>query len=172
MPTVYSPPVSTYVSLATYTVTGSPGAEVIFSSIPATYRDLVLVTANAGTTAGSKMGLRINGDTGASYPYVRMFNTGSQAFSITGSMFDGGELGGANTLTSIIQIMDYSATDKHKTGLTRWNNPTTWVAANAFRWTNTAVITTLSLAPYDANSGSQSGSFIVGSTFSLYGIAA
>ena len=50
MPTVYSPPVSTYVALATTTL-GATASSVTFSSIPATYRDLVLVTNAQTTTA-------------------------------------------------------------------------------------------------------------------------
>jgi len=165
--------IPTYLPLATITLT-STDSEIVFSSIPGIYRDLVLVISNAGSTGGTKTGLIINGDTGANYPFVRMYGfsggAGSQAFSITGKMFDVGELSGSSTLISTTQLMDYAQTNKQKTGLTRWNSPTAWVAANAFRWASTAAITTLSLAPYDANTGNQSGSFTIGSTFSLYGV--
>jgi hypothetical protein len=66
----------------------------------------------------------------------------------------------------IIQIMDYSATDKHKTALARANNTNNGTNANAGRWANNAAISTVRLG---FQKGSQS--LASGSRVSLYGVA-
>ncbi len=73
---------------------------------------------------------------------------------------------GSNLSDAIAQIMDYSATDKHKTVLVRVGNVgNSEVGANAGRWASTAAITSVRVAPND-------GTFSSGSTFNLYGIVA
>jgi hypothetical protein len=72
--------------------------------------------------------------------------------------------GDPQTAFSILQIMDYSATDKHKSALTRTTHTSqSVVEALASRWANTAAITSLAVS---------GGTFNVGSTFALYGIVA
>lgn len=148
----------TYVALANITLS-SNASSVAFSSIPNTYRDLVLVSRNSMTVADS-LYVRFNNDTGANYGSVRIFNGVSDNYTPA-------EIG-YNTTTNIgiANIMDYSATDKHKTYLTRWGNAdgTSYVQAYAGRWANTAAITTVNIAP-------GSGQIASGSTFALYGIA-
>ena len=158
-------PTSTYVALATVTASGGE-TSMTFSSIPATYRDLIMVvdgTANTNTS----INMRFNSDTGSNYSYVYAYGDGSTTLS------------GASTGTSIVQvflfsnptnniihIMDYSATDKHKTVLSRWNTSSTALQMSAERWANTSAIHTITLA---FGSGRTPNS---GSTFSLYGIEA
>jgi hypothetical protein len=67
---------------------------------------------------------------------------------------------------NITQIMDYSATDKHKTLLSRKNTSSVVVNAQAGRWANTAAITSIVCT---VDSGA---TFSSGSTFSLYGVIA
>ena len=173
MPTVYSPPVSTYVPLATYTVTGSADASVDFVSIPATYRDLILVVGNMSTTAANTVYARLNGDTGSNYSYVIAGTNGAGgSYSISSAtqtgMFFGGAVVGTNTSgvsQSILQIMDYSATDKHTTGLSRYSNPAGELDMAATRWANTDAVNSVTCVVLP------SGSYNVGTTFSLYGIA-
>jgi hypothetical protein len=65
-------PTSTYVALATTTL-GATAASVTFSSIPATYRDLVLVY-NGTTSANIGVDVEFNGDTNsANYSRVFMY---------------------------------------------------------------------------------------------------
>jgi hypothetical protein len=163
-------PTPTYTALATRTLTGT-AASVTFSSIPATYRDLILVTDATITAAGSTdgYGLRFNGDTGSNYFYVRMVGTGSAAQSAqaTTTFALGGVIGDVNKGLTMFQIMDYSATDKHKTVITRSNGGfANWTQASASRWANTAAITSVLLR------SNSSYNFSIGSTFSLYGVIA
>jgi hypothetical protein len=161
-------PTATYTPLATVTL-GSTAATVTFSSIPATYRDLILV-ANYSISSGQSQ-IQLNSDTGSNYSTVLMSGStagGAQSNSFTTTFFQIANLVGEPTTTRnllTLQLMDYSATDKHKTGLIRSNNAETGgaVQAQANRWANTAAITSFTI--YNAT-------FLTGSTFSLYGVIA
>jgi hypothetical protein len=135
---------------------------------------LILLTQIRTTRSATSDGgfVRANSDSGANYTRVGMYGTGSGTGSFTGT-----ETGfylqlTGSTATSgvfdmnILQIMDYSATDKHKTALLRESeNQVSTVLAEAQRWANTAAITSLTIVP-------QVGpNFTSGSTFALYGIA-
>jgi hypothetical protein len=163
-----------YIALANITVSGTPSS-VTFSSIPASVngvslRDLVVVFNGGATTSSKPLVVNYNGDaTPANYSQVRMFGDGSAAYSdltnTNGGGMDFGFVNTALTTNTIFQIMDYSATNKHKTGLLRWNSlDTGYVIANANRWANTAAITSVRIFPTNGN-------FQTGSTFALYGIA-
>ena len=148
-------------------VLSSSASSVTFSSIPATYRDLVLVFDGKNAGGGTSGRMQFNGDTGSNYSLVSMYGNGSStssgsyasddhiAFSYFVNLF--------NTIQiSTIQIMDYSATDKHKTVLVRNNKADDGVEAIAGRWANTAAINSIRL--YQPQ-------FAIGSSFYLYGIA-
>jgi hypothetical protein len=156
---------NTYTPLATVTLGGSD-AEIIFSSIPATYRDLILV-ANGFTSSNFQFQTRFNSDGGSNYPYVQMYaapTQGSDSGTLTAVRAVFGGSGYAEV--AVLQIMDYSATDKHKTVLARENAiANSWVGARTTRWANTNAIDTISLTPV-------AGTFSIGSTFSLYGVIA
>ena len=162
-------PTPTYVSLATITL-ASATTSLSFSSIPATYRDLVLVYngSKADTVYGHLL-VRANADSALNYPRVVMGSQGS-AYSNSSTALAGmqiGDMNGQRQIMSILQIMDYSATDKHKTFLVRESEAAEEVVAIAGRWTNTAAITSLTIL------WSQSAdNMSIGSTISLYGILA
>ena len=153
-------PTPTYTALANVTL-GSTSATVTFSSIPATMRDLVVIV-NGKTSANQATGLRFNSDSGSNYSMVRMYTTASSTSTTTYGLLTTGDPT-ADTLATA-QIMDYSATDKHKTVLIRSNIPANNTAAHAVRWANTAAITTVAVEAI-------STTWAVGTTFALYGIA-
>jgi hypothetical protein len=160
-------PTPTYTPLATVTL-GSSAASVTFSSIPATYRDLVLVIDGpALTSSEGNLYAIINGDTGANYSRVFMSGTGSSAYSASASGETVLNFGyyQPNKHTTIAQFMDYSATDKHKTVLSRVNNTNGEVYGWASRWASTSAITSLLIDT------SSAGSFAATTSFALYGIA-
>lgn len=157
------PVTPTYVALGTVILSGA-SASVTFSSIPATYRDLIIVmTGSTSNTTNPRV--QFNGDTGNG-SYVYMLGTGSSTGS--GANTDAALVGGlANGVqqSMIIQVMDYSATDKHKTILSRSNSTSEPVWAFASRWASTAAVNQVRLL-------NQAGTnFNSGSTFSLFGIA-
>lgn len=159
------------VALATTTL-GSSAATITFGSIPATYRDLRLVvqaplTSLPGTT---DMDFILNSDAGGNYSGVTMTGNGSSATSASGSSLTRVDAPSDSTTIDFVwtvDIMDYSATDKHKTILERYSRAAYGARAGCYRWANTAAVTTVTFRGGD----SQTKPFAIGSTFSLYGIA-
>jgi hypothetical protein len=155
-------PTPTYTPLATVTL-GTATSTVTFSSIPATYRDLILVINGTVSSSGA-VRIRFNSDSGSNYPVVVMYadSSGPQSVTATASFIDGGVFASSESNYSINQIMDYSATDKHKTVLTRSGRNSVIANAGAERWANTAAITTVEV--------SHSASYNTATTFNLYGV--
>lgn len=159
---------SAYVPLANVTL-GSNASTVTFSSISQSYRDLVFVfSATTTGTAFSRM--RINGDTGANYFWVTLTGNGADPSSQGGNggsnipLPVNGTMESTTRWTNIIHIMDYSTTNKHKSGIQRADQATERTAGVAFRWGSTSAITSVEFA-------GNNNPFVAGSTFALYGIA-
>lgn len=153
---------NTYIALATTTLAGLE-TSVTFSSIPSSYRDLVLVSDFTTSGSSSRVEVQANGVT-SGYPTVIAFNTGSQTFTAVGLYH--GYTESAERCTSIMHILDYSATGVHKTSLNRHGTlSSSYVIMGASRFASTSAITSLKIVPLNAVS------FAGGSTFSLYGIA-
>ena len=156
----------TYILLNQITLAAT-STSVTFSNIPQNDGDLsTVMSGTASSTQGGRMVL--NADTGSNYSTVRMYGTGSgggNADSFTGAF---GYIGDVFTNQTQIQIqlMDYSALDKHKAWLYRMDNAGNYTMAGAARYASTAAISTLA---FSLNSGA---SYAAGTTFSLYGIAA
>ena len=157
-------PTPTYDLIASNVLTSS-AASVTFSSIPATYRDLVLV-ADALSTSSTALEIEFNSDSGNNYYIVQMHGDGSSAASGTetwSAFYPYAGVTNTNRMLAVVQIMDYSATDKHKSILARSNRADQRVAANAGRWANTNAITSIKLT-------ASGHSLASGTTFYLYGI--
>jgi hypothetical protein len=152
----------TYVLLNQITLAAA-SSSVTFSNIPQGYGDLILVCEVTGTNIDIK--IKLNSDnTAANYPSVVMRGLGSgSGQSFTSSQGIGYVSSGARGYIQS-QIMDYSATDKHKTILNRDSDSSLQVVARAMRWTNTAAVNSVAVTGDSA--------FAIGSTFSLYGVHA
>lgn len=157
-------PTATYIPLATYTVPSGGDSEVIFGSIPNTYRDLVLAWSGTISTLADII-VQPNSIGTAYYSRVVAEGTGSSTNSSASSTLEGFYplYTGSSQSNFILQIFDYAATDKHKTALNRGNGTGTFTVMSAFRWPSTNAISSLRIIP-------TGGSFNSGSTFSLYGI--
>ena len=126
------------------------------------------------TAANDYITLRFNGDAGANYfsVYARGKDAGVTSNTNNGSneIFADSSITSSSTSPGLfnINIMDYSATDKHKTALSRLNvvsgSSQPGVSMASHRWANTSAITSILVKPY-------SGNFTSGSTFALFGIA-
>jgi hypothetical protein len=161
-------PTPTYTPLATVTL-ASAVSSLSFSSIPSSYRDLILVCV-ASTSTSSSPRAQVNSDSGSNYSFVRMSSSGSSATSGSGTStaIIPNSVALANSSTRIqmtFNFMDYSATDKHKTILIRTDESSTGTEAFANRWASTSAITSIYLFP-------STGTWSSGSTFSLYGVIA
>ena len=158
----------TYTPIASITL-GSSASSVTFSSIPQDYRDLVLVI-NATANGAADIDVFLNGNTnrtGGDYQRVVASGNGSGTFSPSGANSRITYYASVSTTPSnqIVQFLDYSATDKHKTYLARCNRAGSGTDMTALRFASTSAITSIELDP-DAQT------FSTGSTFSLFGIEA
>lgn len=168
-------PTKTYKPIASTTLS-STQATVTFSSIPQTYIDLVLIIQGRFDTATTirDLGLRFNGDSGTNYSATRMVGDGSTASSWRETNFDNMRFAvlpaasatAGNFGNAIIQIQNYSNANVTKTALGRTNASLAWTSAIAGLWRNTSAINSIRIAI----SETQTGSFVSGSTFTLYGI--
>lgn len=160
-------PTPTYTPLANITL-GSSAASVTFSSISQEYKDLVFIIYTK-STASSEIWLQFNDDSSSNYNYVYMRGSGS-AISYGESSVDTGArviIDTSGFSNSIMQIMDYSATNKHKSYLVRNNVASAGTDAVAGRWASTAAVTKLKfMTLYNAYS------LEAGTRIELYGIAA
>ena len=161
----------TYTAIATTTLASS-ASSVTFSSIDQSYGDLVLVLEFEHDTTNTTATVQFNNDTGNNYTYVYMFGDGSDGSgNSSGSFFFLPQFNSKSNepVLAVLQIMDYSATDKHKTilnreGSTRDFNNNRQTSAFAGRYASTSGITSIQI-------DMRSGNLNSGSTFSLYGIA-
>jgi hypothetical protein len=170
---------NTYVLISS-NVLGSNTATVTFSSIPATYTDLLVrIGARGDTFAQSTetFTLRINSNSGANYSQTRMINAGGSgtvsydanttSLAIVRGMT--ASTATANIFGNVeIYIPSYTSTQNRPIYIQGGgeNNDTSsfYNLAEAGLFRNTSAITTLLFAP------NNSTNFLAGSSFYLYGI--
>lgn len=160
MPTTYTP-------LATSTISGSSTNSVAFSSIPATYTDLILIINGANTSGGWNTVVRYNGDSGTNYSFQRMLGNGSAVSSgrqnnQTG--YDWAGYLGTTRGTVITQIQNYANTTTLKSAISRSNSTEFETNLSTGLWRSTAAINQVSVT-------TAGGNFADGTTLSLYGVA-
>jgi hypothetical protein len=160
-------PQNTYESIYT-TVLSSSATTVTLSPIPQGYTDLVLVMRPSYGLFNGVI-LRINNDTGQNYSNTRLVGNGSSttSFSTTTSMTLGFSLDD-NPLMSIVNFQNYSSNSSKKSILIKSGNAATNIRVIAAMWntSSNSPINRIDLIHGDTNG------FSVGSTFTLYGIAA
>jgi hypothetical protein len=165
---------ATYEKIATNTV-ASVTTTISFSSIPATYTDLVLVysSRSQGGFDFQNSSIRFNGDTGSNYFYTQMQGNGSIANALSQinltSIPSGADIGTTQSgiwSVNIVTIQNYSNSTTYKTLITRVNAPSSFTMARVGLWSSTAAINSITVLRDDSNG------FSVGSIFTLYGIKA
>ena len=161
---------STYTPLATTTTSGS-AANYTFTSISGAYTDLVIVVNGGGSTTAD-LYVRLNGDTGSNYSSTLLSLDNVTAVSGRYSnatamrLTDGGSL--SNTLgatNQILNIINYANTTTYKSVMSRTNRAAGGLDFFVGLWRSTSAITTVLLYP-------GSGTFLDGTTLTLYGIVA
>jgi hypothetical protein len=169
---------NTFIKIASTTVGSGGAADIEFTSIPATYTDLVVKLSarnDAATTVGG-FWVEFNGST-SNLSCRFLYGTGSAAGSVadgttifgytnsdsaTASTFSNAEIyipnyaGSTNKSVSIDSVMENNATAANS-------------ALTAGLWSNTAAITSLKLRTFN-NSNSAVANFMQYSTATLYGI--
>lgn len=161
-------------------VLSSTATTFTFSSIPSTYRDLIVRCEGRGDAASTALTpvIRFNGDTGADYNDAGWFqNTSwvnaqgtSQTSGLGGisGIFPGSSSPSSYSTGLELTIQNYKGTTFFKR--VQWQGAIAtgastsglYSAGGSFWWTNTAAITQITV-------GIQTGNFIAGSRCSLYG---
>lgn len=164
---------SKYVSIATQVMNNSNNNQVVFSSIPSSYRDLRLVFTGIITGgAATPILARLNTDSTTNYYMQQYRSTGSsnsashkQANSIEGIAI--ATSGGAGF--AIWDVFSYAQTGKSRAGMVYMQSNLTGskeLMLEGFRWLNTnTAVNSISVTVDNASRYFQSGS-----VFALYGI--
>lgn len=161
---------STYTPIATTTL-GSVTNSYTFTSIAGTYTDLVIIVAGSadGTNAANVL-LQFNSDTGSNYSTTILYGDGSTAGSArvtSAANINTGDVDtGTSTAVNRINIMNYSNATTYKTVLGRGDRSVNSTVAKVGLWRSTSAITSVKVFL------SASINFSVGTTLTLYGIAA
>lgn len=158
--------------IATVTLANNFAYWAEFSSIPSNFKDLRIVFT-AASSANSNNIMRLNGDTNANYTQVYAGGNGSTPTSgtIGSSSFVGTDSSAFTTTVvgetvHVIDILNYSSTNQHKTMLFRANRAGGHVEMMAGRWASLDAVNTIRIQPYTSWY-----TWLAGSTFTLYGIS-
>jgi hypothetical protein len=170
-------PKGDYESIATVTVGSGGQATVEFTGIASTYKHLQVRAICRTTFAGPATGVnaRFNSDTGSNYALHQLYGTGASAFAYAASSQSSISISttiGSTGLVSafgvfVLDILDYTNTNKHKTVRSLVGkdlNGSGEVALYSGVWLNSASVTTLTILPSDGSNFAQY------SQFALYGI--
>jgi hypothetical protein len=170
---------NTYVKIASVTVTGATAATIEFTSIPATFDDLVLklsARTNAAT-AYENLQLQFNSSGGTAYSDRILFSNAQNALSASNTaqastffQYAVSSTATASTFSSVdFYIPNYAGSTNKSLAVdsATENNVanTAFLGLAAELWANTAAITSIKLTP---NTGGSS--FVQYSTAVLYGI--
>ena len=167
---------NTYTLIQAQTLASS-AASVTFSSIPATYTDLVLRVSSRtdAVTANDNLQVTFNSDSATNYSMTRLTGTGSAASSLNASNqtfarvgWTDGNTATASTFGSMeVYIPSYLVSQNKpfsSFAVSEQNATAANMDAIADLWRNTAAITSLNII------SNNSGNLLTGSSFYLYGI--
>lgn len=161
-------PTATYIPLANLTLS-STASSVSITGISQIYRDLVLIAVPISATNGG-MQTRVNNDTTSNYDYVLAETDGSSSpTSNSGNTTSFLTTWNYNEIANvpspvIFNYIGYTSTSQHKAILARVNKAggSGAVSMAACKYGSSSAITSIQII----------GSFVAGSSFALYGIAA
>ncbi len=163
-------PTPTYVSLASITLSSNQ-TSVVFSNIPSTFKDIVLIGNWQNSSTSSAGRLQLNNDTGSNYFGVWLTGNGSTTGSGSESSQTSARIAGAIsgpdnlfTNTVIINFMDYSSTTKDKNMLSRFGSSNRETQVTASKWASTNAVTSIKFFDILGQT------FQSGATFAIYGI--
>lgn len=166
---------NTYTLIASTTVGAGGASSIDFTSIPATYTDL-LVKVSARSTfnelnGGHAVGLKINGVT-TNQSYRGLAGTGSAVNSFNGTdnfltYMDASDYTASTFGNSEIYLPNYAGSNNKSLsadGVSENNATAARMGLVAYLWSQTSAITSLTLFPYSG------GNFVQYSSAYLYGI--
>jgi hypothetical protein len=163
-----------FYQIATTTVGSGGASEIVFSSIPQTYTHLQIRAFVKNSTSSPYMEMQLNGDTATNYSRHGLFGDGAGAGQTFGSPtvsymnFGFGSIT-ANTFgVTVMDILDYSNTNKYKTSRTLTGadyngSGIVWLFSD--NWRSTSAVTSIKVV-------TTTGGFSQYSSFALYGVKA
>ena len=162
--------VSNSYELISTTLVGTNGIDVVFSSIPSTYKHLqVRFTSKSSTSSVSDTILRLNEDSGSNYAWHELQGNGSGVGSFANTsqslmrIATQPKSGDTNMFAAgVVDILDYTSTSKNKTVRTLAGNHSTDLRIHLYSgvWLNTSAVTSVRVG----------GPLGLNSRVSLYGI--
>lgn len=168
---------ATYVPITTTTL-GSTTASVTFSSLPATYNDLVIIgqgKAQSGSSTLIDVGVQFNGDTNSNYSTIKTFSLSYSSGTVSSAInstraetyMDANNTNDALGSGFKIDLFDYNTTYSYKNYLNRascFTQTDKGVFITASTWKNAAAITSITIT------ATGSSGFYAGTYIALYGI--
>jgi hypothetical protein len=162
----------TFTLIASNTVGSGGVSSVTFSSIPATYTDLIIKASIRTDNASNLTGLITLNGSSSSFTYRQIEGNGTNAVSYNGTTNATNTGNGTGTTASTFSSFEFyfpnyaGSTNKSFSvdSVTENNATTAYADMSAILWSNTAAITSISLAP------GSTANFAQYSTFYLYGI--
>lgn len=171
-----------YTKIASSTVTGGSTNTVTFSSIPQTYKDLVLFSCLRLTSTAQILGsftIHFNGSSSSQSEKRLTSNnntvsgdtvTSDPSFYIRGTTNFGSANAFGSSITTIADYTNVSYAKTHNSRSIAINNSTAASGGYVFitngRWASGSAITSMDLV----REGSGSDYFLAGTTFDLYGV--
>jgi hypothetical protein len=160
---------TTYTLINSTTVGSGGTASVTFSSIPATYTDLVVKSSIRCDANNADAGLYLNGSS-ATTSFIELFGNGASTSSVSRSydlLLMNPSSSTSNTFSNTEHYIPNYASSNYKSvsldSLTENNGTTAYIRVGAMLWSNTSAVTSVTLYP-------GSGNFVQYSSFYLYGI--
>jgi len=166
---------NSYESIATVTVGAGGSSTITFSSIPSTFKHLQIRELSQINVAGASKDvyMRFNSDTATNYSMHTLYGNGTTATAAATAsatyieLASTGTTAGASVFSAgVIDVLDYSDTNKYKTtrSITSWDGNGTGVTFfYSGNWRSTSAVSTITLT-------ASTGSFSQYSSFALYGI--
>jgi hypothetical protein len=161
----------TYVLIASQTLASS-ASSITFSSISSSYTDLLIKASIRTDSASNLTGLITLNGSSTSFSFRQLEGNGASAASYNGTTNATNTQNGTATTASTFSSFEFyfanyaGANNKSFSvdSVTENNAATAYADMSAILWSNTAAITSISLAP------GSTANFVQYSTFYLYGI--
>jgi hypothetical protein len=154
---------STYTPIANYTLP-SAQASYVFTNIPQTYTDLVLIMWVRDTEMQQGY-YRFNSDAGSNYSRTYLYGTGAARGSGGISNQTGCNTAMGDSYASITaHIMNYSSTSMYKQVIERGQDNNS-VNETIYMWRSNSGITSITVDSFNGGA-----TLATGSSFSLYGV--
>jgi hypothetical protein len=163
---------NSYESIATVTVGSGGQSTISFTSIPSTYKHLQIRALYLNSSSYSNAQMQFNSDTGSNYAWHEVYGDGSGVGATAYTSQPNirpilGASGTTNQAVGVIDILDYTNTNKNKTTRSLSgadaNGATNYILLRSGLWLSTSAITRIDFT-------AQSGNFAQHSQFALYGI--